>query len=60
MLNLEAQRKGRDKTTTINRTYINSGEYRRKYDCITNNVELGRLMYKEVKKKTINKRTCAL
>ena len=50
MLNLEAQRKGRDKTTTINRTYINSGEYRRKYDCITNNVELGRLMYKEVEK----------
>lgn len=38
----EAQRDGRNKETTINKAYIESGEYRKKFDLITNNKVLDR------------------
>jgi len=46
MIKFEEQRPGRNKGTSINRTYINSGEYKRKFDYISNNIELSRLLYK--------------
>lgn len=49
MLELEEQRKGRDKETVINHTYIAGGEYKRKFDFISNNVELSRILYKIAK-----------
>lgn len=35
--NLEFQRYGRNKSTLVNSTYISSGEYRNKFDKITDN-----------------------
>lgn len=48
-MNLENQRYGRNKNTTINHLYINSGEYRRKFDKVTENKELSRLIYSKAK-----------
>lgn len=45
----ENQRFGRDKETTVNHNYINSGEYKRKFDTISNSKELSRLLYKLAK-----------
>ena len=42
---LEYQRYGRNKDTLINKTYINSGEYRRKFDNITDNPEVNKVLY---------------
>ncbi len=50
MLLLEEQRYGRDKTTLVNHTYINGGEYKRKFDLISNNKKLSRLLYQLAKK----------
>lgn len=47
---IERQRYGRNKDTTINHTYINSGEYRNKFDRISNDSELNRLVYQIAKK----------
>ena len=41
----EEQRYGRNKDTVINRTYINSGEYRKKFDGISASPKLNRLLY---------------
>lgn len=46
---LEYQRYGRNKKTTINSTYINSGEYRRKFDKITNNDKVNHILYVKAK-----------
>lgn len=46
---LEYQRYGRNKDTLVNSTYINSGEYRRKFDKITKNDEINRLLYSKAK-----------
>lgn len=45
MQETEEQRIGRNKETAINHAYINSGEYRRKFDDISDNAELNRLLY---------------
>lgn len=43
---IEEQRLGRNKETAINHTYINGGEYRRKFDEIADNgVELSRMLF---------------
>lgn len=42
---LENQRYGRNKTTLVNKTYIESGEYRRKYDNATDNQEVNKTLY---------------
>jgi hypothetical protein len=48
-VSLEYQRYGRNKETTINHTYINSGEYRNKFDEITDNIVVNRVLYAKVK-----------
>ena len=42
---LEYQRYGRNKDTLINKAYIDSGEYRRKFDNITDNPEVNKTLY---------------
>lgn len=42
---LENQRYGRDKSTLVDKTYIESGEYRRKFDNITDNPEVNKALY---------------
>lgn len=49
MIELEEQRIGRNKETIVNHTYINSGKYRKKYDFISDNMELSRILYKLAK-----------
>ena len=50
MIEFEEQRIGRDKTTTINHAYINSNKYRRKFDLISNNIALSRILYRIAKR----------
>lgn len=45
MREIEEQRNGRNKDTAINHTYINSNEYRRKFDLISKDKKLNRLLY---------------
>lgn len=45
----EEQRMGRNKSTTVNSSFIESGEYRKKFDYISENAELNRLLYKIAK-----------
>lgn len=47
---LENQRYGRNKSTLVNKTYVDSGEYRRKYDNATNNQEVNKTLYDCAKK----------
>lgn len=42
---IEEQRNGRNKSTIVNHTYLASGEYRKKFDKISNNKKLNRLLY---------------
>ena len=42
---LEYQRYGRNKETLVNKTYIESGEYRRKFDKISDNAEVNKALY---------------
>ena len=46
---LEYQRYGRNKTTLVNKTYIDGGEYRRKFDNISDNAEVNRTVYNSAK-----------
>lgn len=48
-VSLEYQRYGRNKETTINHTYIDSGEYRNKFDSITDNIKVNRVLYTKAK-----------
>jgi hypothetical protein len=52
----EDSRYGKDKSTAIDHNYIDSGEYRRKFDNITDNKELNRNLYLSAKK-MLNHRT---
>lgn len=49
-LALEYQRYGRNKDTLINKTYIESGEYRRKFDKLTDNSNVNKTLYDCAKK----------
>ncbi|MGN0600619.1 MAG: hypothetical protein ACI4JK_12080 [Oscillospiraceae bacterium] len=42
---LEYQRYGRNKDTLVNKTYIDSGEYRRKFDALTDDPAVNRSLY---------------
>lgn len=42
---LENQRYGRNKSTSINNTYIEGGEYRRKFDNMTDNSDVNKSLY---------------
>lgn len=46
----EEQRYGRNKNTLINKTYIDGGEYRRKFDTISENTDLNKALYQCSKK----------
>ena len=46
---LEYQRYGRNKDTIVNSSYINGGEYRRKFDKITQNDDINRILYSKAK-----------
>jgi hypothetical protein len=48
-MNLEYQRYGRNKDTVIDSTYINSGEYRKKFDNMSDNPDVSRELYKKAK-----------
>lgn len=55
----EMQRMGRNRYTLINRTYIESGRYRKKFDGISDSKELNRLIY-QVAKQILNHRSGSL
>ena len=46
---LEYQRYGRNKSTLVNKTYIESGEYRRKYDKISDEPAVNKALYNTAK-----------
>lgn len=46
---LENQRYGRNKDTLVNKTYIESGEYRRKFDNATDNKKVNKALYDSAK-----------
>lgn len=46
---LEYQRYGRNKDTLVNKTYIESGEYRNKFDKISDNNDVSRVLYSKAK-----------
>lgn len=46
---LENQRYGRNKSTLVNKTYISSGEYKRKFDRATDNPEVNKTLYDSAK-----------
>ena len=46
----EVQRYGRNKSSVINHSYINSGQYRKKFDRISNDKVLNRKVYQLTKK----------
>lgn len=46
---LEYQRYGRNKSTLVNKTYIESGEYRRKFDSATDNPAVNKALYNAAK-----------
>lgn len=50
ILEFEEQRRGKNKNTTVNKTYINSSIYKKKFDVISNSAELSRLLYRISKK----------
>lgn len=47
---LEYQRYGRNKNTLVDHTYIESGEYRRKFDKLTDDPDVNRSIYSSAKK----------
>lgn len=49
VMQLEYQRYGRNKTTLVNKTYIESGEYRRKFDNATDNPAVNKMLYDKSK-----------
>ena len=51
----EFQRKGRNKATQIDNGYINSGEYRKKFDLLSDSKELNRLVYQLAKKMLVHR-----
>lgn len=55
MRELEQQRKGRNKNTIIHYNYISSNRYRKKFDYISNDKKLNKLLYKIAKKMLLHR-----
>lgn len=55
----EQEQYGKSKNATVNHTYLNSGEYRRKFDAITDNPAVNRTLY-QIAKKILNHRSGTL
>lgn len=53
--NLELQRYGRNKYTLVNSTYISSGEYRNKFNKITDNKDVNRIIYSKAKEMLLHR-----
>lgn len=53
--NLEFQRYGRNKSTLVNSTYISSGEYRNKFNKITDNKDINRMLYSKAKEMLLHR-----
>lgn len=53
--NLEFQRYGRNKSTLVNCTYISSGEYRNKFDRITDDKDVNRALYIKAKEMLLHR-----
>ena len=51
----EEQRYGRNKSTLVDKSYISGGEYRRKFDKITDDNELSRLLYYKAKEMLLHR-----
>jgi hypothetical protein len=49
IINAEEQRYGRDKETQINNSYIDSNQYRRKFDMMSENIETVKTLYQKSK-----------
>ena len=45
----EDQRYGRDKSTIVNKAYIESGAYRRKFDSVVDDQKIARVLYEKAK-----------
>lgn len=56
---VEKQRLGRNKQTLINRAFIEGGEYRKKFDKISDNADLNKIIY-QLAKKMLNHRSGSL
>ena len=54
-MTLEYQRYGRNKNTSVNKTYVNSGEYRRKFDNATDNPAVNKVLYDCAKKALLHR-----
>lgn len=52
---LEYQRYGRDKATLVNSAYISGGEYRSKFDRITSNKTVARVLYSKAKEMLLHR-----
>jgi hypothetical protein len=52
---LEFQRYGRNKSTLVDKNYISGGEYRKKFDKITDNGDLSRLLYAKAKEMLLHR-----
>jgi len=52
---LEEQRNGRNKNTIIDYKYINSNRFRKRFDLISNNKKLNKLLYKTAKKMLLHR-----
>ncbi len=55
MRELEEQRNGRNKNTIIDYKYINSNRFRKRFDLISNNKKLNKLLYKTAKKMLLHR-----
>lgn len=55
MRELEQQRKGRNKNTIIDYNYISSNRYRKKFDYISNDKKLNKLLYIIAKKRLLHR-----
>ena len=52
---LEFQRYGRNKSTIIDHSYISSGEFRRKFDLITNHSKVNKVLYTKAKEMLLHR-----
>lgn len=52
---LENQRYGRNKDTLVNKTYLESGEYKRKFDNTTKNSDLNKALYQKAKEALVHR-----
>lgn len=51
----EEQRTGRNKNTTVNKAYISGGEFRKKFDKISDSKELNKLLYRLAKEMLLHR-----